>query len=170
MGSFNQFPRMDLHQDMLNLQDEKPLVMFGPDVVKKSEFVPPFYVTLNIHNFKSHNCTLDSTSSHTLMPKIVMEELGLQITKPYHDLYSFDSRRVKWISLIKDLLVSHSQIPPKILVTGIVVVDILVKFSMLLSKSWGMKLGGTLQLDMSYPIVLVFFGELRKLYRELKYS
>jgi hypothetical protein len=28
------------------------------------------------------------------MPKVVMEELGLDISRPYHDLYSFDSKKV----------------------------------------------------------------------------
>jgi hypothetical protein len=44
---------------------------------------------------------LDSGDSHNLMPKIVMEKLGLKITKPYDDLYSFDSRKVKCEGLIK---------------------------------------------------------------------
>jgi hypothetical protein len=36
---------------------------------------------------------MDSGASHNLMPKIFMEELGLEVTKAYHDLYSFDSRK-----------------------------------------------------------------------------
>ena len=50
------------------------------------------------------------------MPKVVMESLGLEITKPYKDLYSFDSRRVKCLGLIK--------IPAKSLVMDIVVADV----------------------------------------------
>jgi hypothetical protein len=36
---------------------------------------------------------LDSGASHNVMPKIIMDKLDLQITIPYGDLYSFDSRR-----------------------------------------------------------------------------
>jgi hypothetical protein len=52
----------------------------------------------------------------------------------------------------------------------VVVVDIPPKFGMLLSRSWAAKLKGTLQMDMSYAIIPVFFQE-RRLYIEvlLKY-
>ena len=49
---------------------------------------------------------LDSGASHNLMPKVVMERLGLELTKPYKDLYYFDSRRVKCFGLVKDLSVN----------------------------------------------------------------
>jgi len=47
----------------------------------------------------------------------------------------------------------------------IVVVDIPPKYDMLLSRSWGSKLQGTLQLDMSYATIPLF-GQQRRLYRE----
>jgi ribonuclease HI len=40
------------------------------------------------------------------MPKAVMDELGLDVTKPYHDLFSFDSRKVKCLGLIKYLVIN----------------------------------------------------------------
>ena len=83
---------------------------------------------------------LDSGASHNLMPKVVMESLGLDITKPYKDLYSFDSSRVKCLGLIKYLCVNLSQIPAKSLVMEIVVADVPPKYGMLLSRSWGAKL------------------------------
>ena len=83
---------------------------------------------------------LDSYASHNLMPKVVMERLGLEITNPYKDLYSFDSSRVKCLGLIKDLCVNLAQIPAKSLVMDIVFGDIPPKYGMLLSRSWGAKL------------------------------
>ena len=47
----------------------------------------------------------------------------------------------------------------------IVVANIPPKYGMLLSRSWGAKLGGSLQLDMSYATISVF-GQPKKLYRE----
>jgi len=85
-----------------------------------------------------------------------MEKLGLDITRPYKDLYSFDSSKVKCIGLIKYLCVTLAQIPTKSIVMDIVVADIPVKYSMLLSLSWGAKLQGTLQLDMSYDTIPLF--------------
>ena len=49
----------------------------------------------------------------------------------------------------------------------VVVVDITPRYGMLLSRSWGAKLRGTLQLDFSYATISIF-GQLRKLYREVK--
>jgi hypothetical protein len=92
--------------DSINLQDEKPAVVLGPMVEDRDDSSPPFYTSLNIHDKVLHNCLMDSGASHNLMPKIVMEELGLEVTKAYHDLYSFDSRRVQCLGVIKDLVVS----------------------------------------------------------------
>ena len=92
--------------------------MFGPwaQTSVKSEDIPPFYISLRIHDMFLHNAMFDSGASHNLMPKIVMENRGHAITKHYKDLYSFDSREVKFVGLIKDLVVSLHQILEKSLV------------------------------------------------------
>ena len=87
---------------------------------------------------------LDSGASHNFMPKVIMERLGLEVTRPYKDLYSFDSSRVRCPGLIKDLCVNLAQIPAKSLVMDIVVADIPLKYGMILSRSWGAKLQGTM--------------------------
>jgi ribonuclease HI len=127
---------------------------------------PPFYTSLNIHDKVLHNYLMDSGASHNLMSKIVMEELGLEVTNAYHDLYSFDSRRVQCLRVIKDLAISLFQLPMKSVVMDIVVVDVPPKFGMLLLRSWIKKLGGTLQMDLTYATIPVFGGEHRRLYRE----
>ena len=81
------------------------------------------------------------------MPKAVMDELGLSITNPYHDLFSFDSRKVKCLGLIKDLVVNLSQLFSKNIMMDIVVADIPPKFGLLLSRSWSKRLGGTLKME-----------------------
>ena len=95
-----------------------------------------------------------------------MDELGLEITKKYHDLYTFDSKKVKCIGVIKDLVASLTQLPMKSLVMEIVVAYIPSRFGMLLSRSWSKKLGGTLHMDMSYVVIPVFGGEFKRMYRE----
>jgi len=47
-----------------------------------------------------------------------------------------------------------------------VVDDVPPKFGMLLSRSWIKRLGGTLQMDLTYATIPVFGGEHRRLYRE----
>ena len=94
---------------------------------------------------------LELGASHNLMPKAIMETLNLDITRSYKDLFSFDSSKVKCLGLIKDLCVTLVQYPGKSIVMDIVVVDIPPKYEMLLSCSWGAKLQGSVQLDMSMP-------------------
>ena len=53
-----------------------------------------------------------------------MEELGFDITKEYHDLYTFDSKKVKCVGVIKDLVESLTYLPMNSLVMDIVVADI----------------------------------------------
>ena len=107
-----------------------------------------------------HNAMFDSGAYHNIMPKIVVDSLGLDITRPYKDLYSFDSREVKCLGLIKDLVVSLHQIPKKSLVMDVVVANVPPKFGMLLSRSWVAKLKGTLHMDLSYAMIPLF-GEQR---------
>ena len=111
-----------------------------------------------------HNAIFDLGASHNLMPKTIMEFLGLDITRPYKDLYSFDLREIKCLGLIKDLVVSLHQIPEKNLIMDVVVADVPPKFGMLLSRSCAAKLKGTLQMDLSYATIPVF-GTMRRLYR-----
>jgi ribonuclease HI len=152
--------------DILNIYDDKPTITLGPMVEDRDDSCPPFYISLNIHEKTLHNCLLDSGASHNLMPKAVMDELGLEITKPYHDLFSFDSRKVQCLGMIKDLAVTLTQASMKTMVMDIVVADVPPKFGCLLSRSWMKRLGGTLQMDLSYATIPVFGGVNRRLYRE----
>ena len=159
-------PRTPIDVEFVNLQDDNPTIILSPMIEELDESCPPFYISLNIHDKILHNCLLDSGASHNLMPKDVMDELGLSITKPYHDLFSFDSRKVKCLGLIKDLIVNLSHLPSKRIVMDIVVADIAPKFGLLLSRSSSKRLGGTLQMDLTYATIPMFGGETKRIYRE----
>jgi len=96
----------------------------------------PFYVTLNIHDKMLHNCMLDFRASHNLMLKIFMENLGLEITSPYHDLYSLNARKVKCYGLIKDMFVTLGQLSAKRIMMDVVVDNVLANYGMLFSRTW----------------------------------
>jgi hypothetical protein len=121
--------------DSINLQDEKPIVILGPLIEDRDDSSPPFYTSLNIHDKVLHNCLMDSGACHNLVPKSIMDELGLEVTKTYHDLYSFDSSKFKCFGVIKDMVVTLFQLPMKSILMDIVVVDVPPKFGMLLSRS-----------------------------------
>ena len=110
----NEFPQK--YEDHIN--------HVGDSENRDEDEVPPFYISLRIHNMFLHNTMLDSGASHNLMPKVIMDNLGLDITRDYKDLYSFDSRKVKCIGLIKDLVVSLHQILEKSILMHVVVADV----------------------------------------------
>ena len=109
---------------------------------------------------------LDSRASHNIMPKEIMEKLGLDITREYKDLYSFYSWRVKCLGMIKDSVVVLAQVPVKSIVMDVQVVDVPPNYGMLLSRSWEAKLGDSLQLDLSYATIPIFEGGTHQFYRE----
>lgn len=152
--------------DYVNLQKEKPPILLNLMIENYDDNSPSFYVSLSIHDKILHNFLLDIGASHNLMPKAVMDELGLDITKSYHDLFSFNSRKVKCLGLLKDLAITLSQLPTKSMMMDIVVANVPPKFGMLLSRGWIKRLGGMLKNDLSYATIPFFGGESRKLYRE----
>ena len=113
-------------EDSINLNDDQPELIFGPDVNGKHQdgLVPLFYISLIVHDKILHNAMLDSRASHNLMPKTIMETLNLDITRPYKDLFSFDSSKVKCLGLIKDLCVTLVQYPGKSILMNIVVCNV----------------------------------------------
>ena len=57
---------------------DNPTISFGPKVESiDDEEVSLFYLSLNVHDMVVHNAMLDSGASHNLMPKGVVESLGL---------------------------------------------------------------------------------------------
>ena len=143
--------------DVINLKDDTPAIVFGPRMENVvDDDVPPYYVTLKIHDLLLHNIIFDFGASHNLMPKEGMDNLGLYITRPYKDIFSFHSIKVRCLGMIKDLVVSLHQIQEKRIVRDVVVAYVSIKFGMFLSKSWAANLKGTMQMDISYATIPVF--------------
>ena len=127
----------DYQPNILELTDDAPTIFLGPKFEDTDEEeVPPFYLSLNFHDMIFHNAMLNSGASHNLMPRVVVESLGLEITRPYKDLYSFDSSKVRCLALIKDMVVTLAQLLSKSIVMDVAVDDIPPKFSMLFSRYW----------------------------------
>jgi hypothetical protein len=61
--------KMEQASDTLNIQDDHPAILFGPRIEENgdNEEVPPFYVSLKVHDMTLHNAMLDSRASHNLI-------------------------------------------------------------------------------------------------------
>ena len=72
------------------------------------------------------------------------------------------------MGMIKVLVLNLAQGPMKIILMDVVVVDVPAKYGMLLSRSWGAKLGGSVHLDMTYATIPVFGGQFTRMYIETR--
>jgi hypothetical protein len=59
----------------------------------------------------------------------------METTRPYHDLYSFNTRKVKYDGIIKDMAVTLMQLFVKSIMMDVVVDDVSAKYGMLLSRT-----------------------------------
>ena len=66
------------------------------------------------------------------------------------------------------MVVSLAQLPMKSVVMEIVVADIPPNFGILLSRTWAKKVGGSLKMDLTYATILLFGGEKRRIYIEVR--
>ena len=68
----------ECHHDTSKINDDAPTIVLGPRIEDNNEEdFPPFYVILNVHDMILHNAMLDSSASHNMIPRVVVESLGL---------------------------------------------------------------------------------------------
>lgn len=74
---------LDPISDMVNVEDGQSEMIFGltSNGEPPDSDVPQFYISLRLHDFVLHNAMFDSGVSHNLMPKAIMDKLGLDITR-----------------------------------------------------------------------------------------
>ena len=82
-GQVSKILNCDPMSDMVNVEDNQPEIIFGPALNGESpdNDVPPFYISLRLHDFVLHNAMFDSGASHNLMPKAIMDKLGLDVVE-----------------------------------------------------------------------------------------
>ena len=77
---------------------------------------------------------------------------------------------MRCLGVIKDMVVSLAQLPMKSVIMDVVIASITPKFGLLLSRSWAKKVGGTLQMDLTYATIPMFGGENKRMYIELQFA
>ena len=85
----------EFQPDIFEVNDDDPTIVFVAKIENGDEDgFPPFYLSPNVHDMVVHNAMLDYGTSNNMMPKGVVQSLGLEVTRPYKDLYSFYLRKV----------------------------------------------------------------------------
>jgi rRNA maturation endonuclease Nob1 len=62
---------LESQSDVLNLEDDKPNITFGPHFEGAKDTIAPFYITLNVYDQLLHNCMLDSEPPITLCLRLL---------------------------------------------------------------------------------------------------
>ena len=104
-----------LQDYLIKLQDDAPNIVLWNLLDRIDHSTPPFYITLELQNLHVHKCLYDSSASHSLNALVFMKKFGLDITRIYKELFSFDSKRVQCLGMIKYLVAGIVQIANKML-------------------------------------------------------
>ena len=81
---------LPIQSDEINLYDEKPFIIVGTLLNTKGHVSPPFFNNSSIKGLHVHNFLYDYRSSISLMPLSMVKNQGLNLTKCYTYVYSFD--------------------------------------------------------------------------------
>jgi len=111
---------------------------------------PPFFMTLIMNNKSLNNCMLDSGISANMMSLKVMQQVGLKVTRTYKNVCGFESKSIPAHGVIENVKVFLKEYTEKVINMDIVVVDVPDVWGMLLSRKFASKLGGTLEMDLTY--------------------
>ena len=114
---------------------------------------PPFYIALEINQLILHNCMLDSGIEVNVMPLRVMEQLQLRPSQQFNNVCGMDSWPVKSKGVIENLNMKLAAYPEIEVNMNVLVLDILDTWGMLLSREWAAKLGGSIQMYLSYATI-----------------
>ena len=123
------------------------------NVMNKGDGYPPFYVSLEINHLILHNCMLDSGAEVNVMPYKVMNQLELTTTRQFGNVCGMDSRPVESKGVIENLKMKLAAYLDVEITMNVLVIDIADVWGMLLSREWATKLGGNIQLDLTYPTI-----------------
>jgi hypothetical protein len=126
----------------------------------------PFFVSLVVTDWILHNCMMDTGAGMNVMSLEVANKMGLKTSRPYRNVCAFDSQEIPTIGVIKDLQVHLARHPDVMITMDVVVLDIPAACGMWLSREWSAKLGGTLQMDLSYATIPTPDGKSVTLFKE----
>ena len=82
-----------------------------------------------------------------------MEQLNLRISRPHHNICAMDSKTIEVHGLNKGLQVHLAAFPDIMIEMDIVVIDVPDTWGMLLNRKTATKLGGNLQMDLTYATI-----------------
>jgi hypothetical protein len=129
--------------------------------------VPPFYITIENHDFTLHNCLVDSGATNNIMP--VMEALGMECMRYYETskiIYAIDSRKFPAYGEIKYFCAWITASPHITTIFTIIVVDLPPTYGVVLGRDWFSLIGGYIMNDGSCMMLPNKYGTMIRVPRE----
>jgi hypothetical protein len=74
---------------------------------------PPFFTTLAMNNKYLNNCMLDTGGGANMMSLKVMQQMVLKVTRPYRNVYGFESKAIPTHGVIENFEVQLKEFPEK---------------------------------------------------------
>jgi hypothetical protein len=88
-----------------NFLEEDSLAIFHVENIGRKYGEPTnFFITLQINGFLPQNCVLDSNPSTNIIPRRVMQKLGLDISQPYKKECDMEPNPIKVCGLTKSTI------------------------------------------------------------------
>ncbi|KAH9299889.1 hypothetical protein KI387_044112 [Taxus chinensis] len=118
----------------------------------------PFYVSLIIGNQLVHNCMMDLRASSLVMPKQIVDQLGIQYESISKGLVQLDGTAVTTVGVIKNLSLTLHACPNIVVLQDVFVIDLPPLFTLCLSRDFTAKIGGYLSADWSHMLFRTRYG------------
>ena len=103
---------LNLSSDVVGQQDPKVLIDANVNIAQQSSNPvkpPPFYVTIIIGKHLVHNCMIDSGATSSVMPKKIVDQLGIKYETLEKGVVQLDGTAIETVGVIRNLdLTLHS--------------------------------------------------------------
>lgn len=145
-------------------QKDQPRVALANDIpVKNNQPIQtpkshPFFVTLIIGNHLFYNFLIDLGASSSIMPKDLVDKLGLIYEPISRGVVQLDGTTVKSLGLVKDLGLTLHACPNFVIPQDMYIVDLPPYFSICLSRDFTTKLRGYIFANWSHLCFRTWYG------------
>lgn len=138
-----------------------PTSLVQPLEAKNQEKIskpPPFYLSLIIRNKLFRNCMIDSGASSSVMPKGVVDRLGIKYRPIKKGVAQIDGTIVQSVGVIKNWNLALHACPGCSVLQDISVIELPAHFAICLSMECIAKIGGYLSFDWSNMLFRTRYG------------
>ncbi|KAH9327817.1 hypothetical protein KI387_043751 [Taxus chinensis] len=105
-----------------------------------------------------HNCMIDSGASSSVMPKQIVDQLGLQYETTSKGVVQLDGTAIATVRVIRNLSLTLHACPNVVILQDASVIDLPPLFALCLSRDFTAKIGGYLFADWSHMLFRTRYG------------